>query len=887
MLSLTWIRGLLTRRRGRLLATAAGVAIAVALLASIGAFLSTSKATMTDRAIADVAVDWQVEAQAGADPAQLATTVTADPRVREARTVPLADTTGFGATTGGSTQTTGPGVVLGLPSDYRATFPDEIRDLSGKSNGVLLAQQTAANLRAAPGDTITIGRAGLDPTTVQVDGVIDLPQADSLFRKVGAPPQSQPQAPPDNVLLLPAGQWHTLFDPLAAGRPDQIHTQIHATIDHSLPSDPSAAFTEVTGQARNLEVQLAGNGLVGDNLGATLDAARSDALYAQVLFLFLGLPGAVLAGLLTATVASTGRDRRRREQALLRARGATTRQLLRLGTVEAVAAGVLGAAAGLGLALLVGHLAFGTGAFGATTASALGWAAGSALAGMAIATSAVGIPAWRDAREDTVSASRQTVGRTATPRWMRAGLDIGLLAASVVVFWLTSRNGYKLVLAAEGVPTISVSYWAFAGPALLWTGAGLLAWRFADTLLHHGRRLVTAALRPLSGTLASTVAASMARQRRLLARALVLVALTTSFAASTAVFNSTYRQQAEVDALLTNGADVTVTESPGIVVGPDAAPRLAQVPGVQSVEPIQHRFAYVGADLQDLYGVQTDTIVDATRLQDAYFVGGTAKDLMSTLAAKPDSVLVSLETVKDFQLSPGDPLTLRLQDGRTKQYTDVGFHYAGVAKEFPTAPSDSFLVANADYIAQATGSNAVGSFLLDTGSANIPAVADQVRSPVGADAQVTDITTSRRIIGSSLTSVDLAGLTRVELGFALVLTAASTGLVLALGLAERRRTFAIASALGASAHQLGSFIWAEAAFVALGGLAAGALGGWALTGMLIKVLTGVFDPAPSALAVPWAYLATVAGVGLAAVAVAAVATIRSTRRPAISVIRDL
>ena len=72
-------------------------------------------------------------------------------------------------------------------------------------------------------------------------------------------------------------------------------------------------------------------------------------------------------------------------------------------------------------------------------------------------------------------------------------------------------------------------------------------------------------------------------------------------------------------------------------------------------------------------------------------------------------MLVSAETVHDFQLRPGDLLRLRLQDGRTKQFTTVPFHYAGVGKEFPTAPTDSFLVANAGYVARATGSDAVGT----------------------------------------------------------------------------------------------------------------------------------------------------------------------------------
>ena len=183
------------------------------------------------------------------------------------------------------------------------------------------------------------------------------------------------------------------------------------------------------------------------------------------------------------------------------------------------------------------------------------------------------LPARRDARTATVTAARQTVGRRPPrpPGWARLGLDLWLLAASGVVFWLTSRGGYQLVLAPEGVPTISVNYWAFAGPALLWTGAGLLAWRLADAALAHGRGALRRAARPLAGGLAGTVAATLSRQRRLLTRSLVLVALTLAFAISTAVFNSTYRQQAEVDARLTNGADVTVTEPPGAAVGPQAA----------------------------------------------------------------------------------------------------------------------------------------------------------------------------------------------------------------------------------------------------------------------------------------------------------------------------
>ncbi|MFD7875166.1 ABC transporter permease, partial [Streptomyces sp. NPDC059766] len=302
-----WVKGLTRHRTGRLLAALAGVALAVALIAALGSFLTASKATMTQRALRSVAVDWQVQVQPGADPDTVLSLVRKTPGTQSALPVGYAHTTGFSAQAHGSTQTTGPGIALGLPDGYRNRFPDEIRTLAGSPTGVLLAQQTASNLHAAPGDTITIGLPGVGRRQVTVNAVVDLPQADSLFQTVGAPSQSQPTAPPDNVVLLPAAQFAALTRGATA-----TTTQIHVARDHShLPTDPAAAFTTVTGAAHNLEAHSAGTALVGDNVGAALDSARQDALYAQVLFLFLGVPGAVLAAALTAAVASGGGGRPR------------------------------------------------------------------------------------------------------------------------------------------------------------------------------------------------------------------------------------------------------------------------------------------------------------------------------------------------------------------------------------------------------------------------------------------------------------------------------------------------------------------------------------------------------------------------------------------------
>ena len=162
----------------------------------------------------------------------------------------------------------------------------------------------------------------------------------------------------------------------------------------------------------------------------------------------------------------------------------------------------------------------------------------------------------------------------------------------------------------------------------------------------------------------------------------------------------------------------------------------------------------------------------------------------------------------------------------------------------------------------------------------------QVLGP-GSGAAVTDLVSQTRITLSGLTAIDLSGLTRLELGFGIALAAAGSGLVLALGLAERRRTFAIAAALGARSRQLAAFVWSEAAFVVAGGLLFGALAGWGVAFVIVKILTGVFDPPPEHLFWPWGYLTAVVVAVLAAVAVAGVATVRATRRPTMSAIRDL
>ena len=860
-----WMRGMVASRSGRLLGAILGVGLTIALIIAIGTFTISASQTMTQRAIAGVPVDWQVELQPGADAGEVIKALAAAAPYTDLQTVGYAGSAGFLAVTGQTEQATGPGKVLGLPDGYSTTFPRQIELLLGTAEGPLITQQTAANLQVGVGGEMTVKRLGLPPATVTVAGIVSLPNADSMFQAVGVRGGSGPTAPPDNVLLLPAAQFHALFDAQAAAQPATVRTQLHVRLAHGqLPPDPGAAFLEVERAANNLAARTAGGVAVGDNLTARLAGTRADALYARVLFLFLGVPGVVLAALFTLQVAASGAERRRREQALLRTRGASTGQVLRIAGIEAAVVGVGGILAGLVLALLASLAWWKVDAL----MPAVPWIALAALVGLLLAAAGIVLPAWREARWSTVAASRVAPGRGAGPLWERLFVDLALLAAAAGAYWLVASSGYQVVVAPEGVPQTSVHYEAFLAPLCLWIGASLLAMRLTRLALRNGQGTLARLLSPFAAGLSPLVAASLGRQRDMVARGAVLAALAFAFAASTAVFDTTYQAQSRADAELTNGSDVTVTGTTAAPAGP-LLQALAALPGVTAAEPVIHRYAYVGNDLQDIYGIAPARIGRATPLRDAYFAGGTAAEMMARLASRPDAILVAQETVNDFQLQPGDLMNLRLQNASDHAYRVVPFHYVGIAREFPTAPKDSFLVANAAYIGQATGAVDAEVVLIKAGGDG-EAVATHARAAAASlpGVKVTTLGQAQRLISSSLTAVDLRGLTILELGFAVLMVAGVAGLVLALGLVERRRSFAILTALGAKPWQLGAFIWSEALMVVGSGAVCGTAIGFAVAKVLVQVLSGVFDPPPDTLFVPWTYLALVVAAAAVCTAVA-------------------
>lgn len=122
MLTTSWLRGLSGDGGASWPGPRSGWRSQWAPLATLGSFLTASKATMAARSVQQVAVAWQVQARPGAGPTAVLNRVRADPVVAQVLSVRYATTTALTADIADIALSTGAGQVLEIPPTHPAVF---------------------------------------------------------------------------------------------------------------------------------------------------------------------------------------------------------------------------------------------------------------------------------------------------------------------------------------------------------------------------------------------------------------------------------------------------------------------------------------------------------------------------------------------------------------------------------------------------------------------------------------------------------------------------------------------------------------------------------------------------------------------------------------------
>ncbi len=907
LLVLAWRSIARLPRRGA--AAIAGTALSVGLLSAVLFFVDASAHAMTGRALAGVSVDMQAAIVGPGLPLDTARAAIARyPDVRAAARFARARLLGSSLQRGATLATSGAGALVAVDPSYLRTF-DALRIRAGafRPDGVLLSQDMGTNLGARVGDIVTLALPGAGgPYHARVTGIVNMTRADALFQPTDPAAQAASFKPPVDVVImeyttfartlrarLAAAEAPAPASAAAGGAAQQAGSalveQVHIALNRAaLPDDPAAAQARTLALRRDIEKAFPGQLQVVNNVGTALDTLKGDITWATVLVIFLALPGVAVAAYLTREAAAALALAQRREFALLRARGLGPREILTLAAFSSALLALGGSVLGLALGWLVALWAAGSSLLTPQVTGLVLQSAALAVLGALVLSAATTYLPLRAMLAREVAVERRAGQRERPPLWRRLYLDVLALVGAGIVYQITQVNGFHPVLTGEGNTALSLSLYTFLAPLLFWLGAVGLILR-AGTALLRRRGGPAGLLGRLFGPAGDVAGRAVARRAAALGRAGALAALALSFGISLAIFSHTYDAQQRVDAQLTLGSDVKVTPGSRAPQTAAFAARLAAAPGVAAVTPFKTTVAYVGTEIQDIFGIDVSSFRRASFLSNSFFQGLTARQAMDRLAATPDGIIISDEMARDFSIAPGDLVRLRLYNTPRQAYVTTPFHVVGVASEFATAPKDAFLVVNQSTLIAATGDPHI-DFFLARATGDATAANQGIGAALAGGPAVTTqtIDTVAAGLSTSLTALNLRGLTTIELAYTIAILTAGVLIALLAGLAERRGEFAALRAIGASGRQMGAFVASEALLVAVLALTAGAVVGAVLGSMLVTILTGIFDPPPAGPLAPWGALVLLLVLAAAGITLgAAVAMARLRRLPVAQELRGL
>lgn len=756
--------------------------------------------------------------------------------------------------------------VFGFDASYAAHYP-MVRLASGsfRSDGALLSVSAARALHVRIGDPVHVALpGGARDLVVPVSGIVDLSRARPLFISREGAKLEDFLYVQDSVVLSPRlfeqrvvpafrGAAAARGRALAVKSPPTL--EVDASLDRApLGTDPADALRQTQRIAEAVKRVAPGQDFVLDNASNTLSVARADAAVAKQMFVFLGLPGLVLAGALAAYAGAVLAGTQRREQAILRLRGANARHLDRLllyrtGMLAGVGS-LLGTLAGLASCAAV----LGAGSVRSASAGSLSV---SALLSLGAGLTATGLALYLPSRRALgreIAGERRTMAVDGSPAWRRWRLDwaaAGLTAVGTVV---AVRSG--AFEAPRGNVTTGHAT-DLRAPLLVLPIAGWLTGTLlTGRLFEQAARRVPVPAPPRFGRVVrGLLARTLSRRARQMFAGIIGVGLVVAFGMGLAIFAATYDSAKAADARFTVGSDLRVTPSPLSQVAHPAsfASRLV-VPGVAaatsvvaSLENATMRSTF-NSDVQDLAAIDPHGYERVGAPADSGFVGGSAHAVLHELAKDPRGILVDKQTADGLKLKVGDTADVLMARG-TKQQQLRTMRVAGMFTRLPGFPDAVQIVMNLSYYQAQTRTHDVDFFLVATsapGHTGLDMANREILAGPGAGDRLNVVTveTSLNKDQSSLTALNIRGLLHLDSFYTLAMSAAVIAIFVIGMMLQRRKEYIVLIAQGLTSGRLLALLAGEASFVAGTGLVTGLIVGVGLGVLLVYVLEPLFILTP-------------------------------------------
>ncbi|MET8223446.1 FtsX-like permease family protein [Streptomyces sp. NPDC005301] len=544
---------------------------------------------------------------------------------------------------------------------------------------------------------------------------------------------------------------------------------------------------------------------------------------------------------------------RTRENALLRALGASRRQVTAATLLEASAVAVTASAAGLagGVGIAAGLQAlFPAIGFpfpdGALVVGGLSLLLPLAVGVLVCLGSAV-LPAVRAGRTAPLAALRETaVDRSGASRG-RAAVGGSLAALALAATLVGVLAAPSLWLAGSGA-VLALAAFVVLGPVAAGTAVRVIG-------------IPLDRLRGVTGALARRNALRTPKRTAATASALMIgIAVVSLFT----VFGASLKATMDQTVSRSFAGDVVVSTpsfgAGGSGLSPKLAPAIARQPGVENAVGLGRGVAEVDGEGRAL------TVTDPVTLGKVFDLGRVdgSLDRLGT-----DGIAVTREEAGRQGLTTGDTTRLTFTDGDRKTFTvRAVYGRSELAGDYVITRA-----AWAPHRTQDSDTLVAVSFADGVGTAEGTAAVERTAAAYGNP----DVQTRDEYARSSAAGIDMM-LTLVYALLALAVLIALLGIAntLTLAIHERTRELGLLRAVGQTRAQLRAMVrWESvlvAAFGTAGGLALGGFLGW----VLVKASDGASD-SDFAFAVPPVQLVVVALVGLAA---GALAGLRPARRAA-------